>query len=489
MSSARLTSRREFLRLTLGSGATAAILAACGGATPTPAPQAQPTTAPSKPAEPAAKPTEAPKPAAQPTAAAKPTEAPKPAPAAEKAPTKLSPGTISFWTMETTEESTRQVLTSAAQTFEKERGVKVNVEFVTWGDAYSKYLATFEAKNPPDAGQHSPLSPTVFHIAGQVADISDVVKDIGADDFYPTVAADVQSEGKYWGVPWFSETRLLWYWKDMTDEAGVKFPLKSWDDWLAALKATTKGDRYGLALRAFKGWGQFTMSLAIANGGGVINKEGKTILNSPGTVGAVDWWTSLYLKHKVTPPGTPQHTQPDAQNLFVKRQVAFVWDNGFVPLLANRESKDLLPKVQAALVPGPKEGQPGWHFLGGSRLMVFNTKNEAAAREWLRFLHTKDQQIGLFKTNPFYYIPARKSLTSDPMFSQYEWQKTYIQSQETATYYGANISGALPELQAGEQQRIYANIDEAVFGGQTTPQKACDEAQQKMEALRAQLKR
>jgi ABC-type glycerol-3-phosphate transport system substrate-binding protein len=458
----RCVSRRSMLRRTAFVLLGAPLVAACGGG-------AAP--APAKPAEGAAP-------------AGGPTSAPAAAPAK---PAAQAGGAMSFWTMETTEDPTRKMLTDAAEQFAKEKGTKVNVEFVTWGDAYSKYLATFEANTPPDAGQHSPITPVTFKVADRTTDVTDLVKDIGQDDFYPTVAADVQRDGKFYGVPWFSEVRVLMYWKDFVDEAGIKLPFKSWDDWLAALKATTKGERYGQAMRGFKGWGQFSQTLALANGGGQIDKDGKTILSSPQTVDAVTWWTDLFLKHKVTPPGTPQHTQPDAQQLFVKRQVAFLWDNVTPALMAGREQPDLLEKFGVAHVPGPKDGMPGWHFLGGSRLMVFKGKNEAQSREWLKFLHTKEQQLALFKTNPI-YIPARKSLVADPMFADTEWRKSYVAAQETASYYSTAVSGALPEIQAAEAQRIYANIDEAVLGGTASPKQACDEAQQKMDELRAQLK-
>ena len=463
----RRITRRSLLRgtvLGVAGLAGASIAAACGGGS---AP------APSKPAD--AKPA-APAAQAQPTTAAAPAK-----PAAQAG------GQVTFWTMETDQEATRKLLTDMAETFSKEKGTKVNVEFVTWGDAYSKYLASFEANTPPDAGQHSPITPVTFKVANRTADVSDIMKEIGQDDFFPTVASDVQSDGKFYGVPWFSEIRVLMYWKDMIDEAGVKLPFKTWDDWLAALKATTKGERYGQAMRGFKGWGQFSQTLALANGGGQIDKSGKTILNSPQSVEAVTWWTDLYLKHKVTPPGTPQHTQPDAQQLFVKRQVAFLWDNVTPALMAGREQPELLQKFGVAHVPGPKEGMPGWHFLGGSRLMVFQGKNEAPSREWIKFLHAKEQQLALFKSNPI-YVPARKSLAADPMFSETDWRKAYLAAQETASYYSAAVAGALPEIQAAEAQRIYATIDEAVLGGQQTPQQACDEAQKKMEELRAQLK-
>ena len=467
----RPISRRAMLRssrLVLASAAGAILVAACGGGSTTSAPAA----APAKPAE------------GKPAEATKPTQAP--AAAAPAKPAATAPGEISFWTMETTEDPTRKMLTDAAEQFAKEKNIKVNVEFVTWGDAYSKYLATFEAKTPPDAGQHSPITPVTFQVANQTADVSDLVKELGQDDFYPTVATDVQKDGKFYGVPWFSEIRVLMYWKDMVQEAGVNPNFKTWEEWLNGLKATTKGEKYGLAMRGFKGWGQFSQTLAVANGGGSIDKSGKTILNSKETVEAVTWWTDLFLKHKVTPPGTPQHTQPDAQQLFVKRQVAFLWDNVTPALMAGREDPSLLEKFGVAFIPGPTAEKPGWHFLGGSRLMVFKGKNEPQAREWVRFLQSKEQLLALFKTNPI-YVPARKSLVSEPMFNDTEWRKNYIKAQETATYYSSVVAGALPEIQAAEAQRIYANIDEAVLGGTASPQAACDTAQKQMEELRAQL--
>ena len=350
----RPLSRRAMLRnssLVIASAAGAVLLAACGGSTP-----AAPAAAPAKPAE------------GKPAEAAKPTQAA--AAAAPAKPAATAPGEISFWTMETTEDPTRKMLTDAAEQFAKEKNIKVNVEFVTWGDAYSKYLATFEANNPPDAGQHSPITPVTFQVANRTADVTDLVKELGQDDFYDAVQKDVQKDGKFYGVPWFSEIRVLMYWKDMVQEAGVNPDFKSWDEWLAGLKATTKGEKYGLAMRGFKGWGQFSQTLAVANGGGSISKDGKTILNTKETVDAVTWWTDLFLKHKVTPPGTPQHTQPDAQQLFVKRQVAFLWDNVTPGADGGPRRPVLAGEVWRRLHPRPDGGEarlalPGWLAADG----------------------------------------------------------------------------------------------------------------------------
>jgi multiple sugar transport system substrate-binding protein len=274
----------------------------------------------------------------------------------------------------------------------------------------------------------------------------------------------------------------------MIEGAGVKLPFKSWDDWVGGLKMLTKGDKYGQAIRGFKGWGQYSQTLAIMNGGGAIDKSQKTILNSPQSVEAYTWWTDLFLKHKVLPPGTPQHTAADAQQLFVKRQVAIVWENATIYDLVTKDAADQLKNLAVTQPAGPKEGTPGLHFLGGSRLMLFKGKNEAVAGEWLKYLMAKDQLLGLFKTQTT-YVPTRKSVASDPMFSDTEWRKAYAKAQENATYYGTNVAGALPELQAAEGARIYANIDEAVLGGQATPQAAADEAQKKFDELRAQFKK
>jgi multiple sugar transport system substrate-binding protein len=58
-------------------------------------------------------------------------------------------------------------------------------------------------------------------------------------------------DGRLYGLPWYVDTRLLFYRTDILSKAGFSAPPKTWAEWLeamAAIKALPGGDRYALLL-------------------------------------------------------------------------------------------------------------------------------------------------------------------------------------------------------------------------------------------------
>jgi ABC-type glycerol-3-phosphate transport system substrate-binding protein len=392
--------------------------------------------------------------------------------------------------METQIDAEKKILDEGANLFKGQSGATVKIQYVPWGDAFGKYVAAFEANNPPDAGQHSHITPPSFAARGVLEQTGDLVKEIGEADFIPTAHDVVKDKsGAYWGVPWFFEMRTLWYWKDMLDQAGVKpESVTTWESWLDALKKLTKGEVYGLAIRASKGWGQYWSSLAVANGGPMLDKDGKVMVDSPQHLEALTWWTDLFKVHKVSPPGTPQHDQPAAQQLFLKRQVAMLWDNATVMDLTIAQSPDNKEKLGVMHVPAPKQGGEGLHFLGGSSLMVFKaSKNKDAAKEWTKFLHTPDFASRFFKAQVV-NVPNRKSLAEDPYFKE-PWKQTYITAGEKATFYGytPEQSPYIVVLQTAEGSKVFAGADEQVFGGFMSAEQSLKDTQKKVDDIKKQV--
>jgi multiple sugar transport system substrate-binding protein len=274
----------------------------------------------------------------------------------------------------------------------------------------------------------------------------------------------------------------------MFEQAGVTAPLATWSDWLEALKKLTTGDRHGIAIRASKGWGQFWSSLAVANGGPLIGGDGKVMVDTPEHLEALQWWTDLFRVHKVSPPGTPEHDQPTAQQLFLKRQVAMLWDNATVMDQTIKTAPENKEKLGVMHIPAPKAGGTGLHFLGGSSLMVFKeSKNKDAAKEWLQFLHQKDFALKFFKSQVV-NVPNRKSLAEDPFFKE-PWKETYISAGQKATFYGytQEQSPYVVILQTAEGAKVFAQTDEQVFGGFMTAEQSLKDTQKKVEETKKQV--
>src|SRR5947199_387045 len=119
---------------------------------------------------------------------------------------------------------------------------------------------------PTEAPAKPPEAPKPA-AAGHLTALDDVYKELGPQNFAQLQKdAYVNWKGKIYGIPWYIETRILYYHKDLFEKAGVKAPTL-WAEWVEAARKLTQGEQFG-TLYSFEGpgAGQFWISLAQANG-------------------------------------------------------------------------------------------------------------------------------------------------------------------------------------------------------------------------------
>ena len=141
-----------------------------------------------------------------------------------------------------------------------------------------------------------------------------------------------------YGLPWYNETRVLFYHRDLLDRGGRQ-PAHDVGrvDGGRGAKLTT-ADQFGCGIAVEGTWpGQMWIPLGISNGGRVIDKTGKIASDSPAMREALQFVTDLYLKYKVAPPATPTYKNNDVVQLFLLKKIAMFWYNG-----------DLLQTIEAA---------------------------------------------------------------------------------------------------------------------------------------------
>ncbi|HEV8634617.1 MAG TPA: hypothetical protein VG370_10330, partial [Chloroflexota bacterium] len=241
-------SRRRLARLSLATLALGA-LAACGSAaTPTPAP-AKPADKPA-----AAAPTTAPKPAEKPAdkvtaAATKPVDTAaaaattKPA-AAAPAPGKV-PVKLEFWSF--TEQRTQwwqQALKDGEWQKKNPNATPVEpeVRIFPTADQHDKLLASFAAGvGAPD------ISDVHIEYVGRfwkgekigLLPLNDVIKDELNNFASASAYAPWSWQNKIYGLGNELNAATAWYRWDVYDQAGVKGPFKTWEDWRKAGKEVT----------------------------------------------------------------------------------------------------------------------------------------------------------------------------------------------------------------------------------------------------------
>src|SRR5690606_25343262 len=105
----------------------------------------------------------------------------------------------------------------------RETGIRVRYEVIGWYQAWSRISTGLINGEGADVLQAGTTWNPQFAATGAVAEI-DIDKFGGADAFMEANLISTTYKGKHYGVPWFAETRALFYNKDMFAAAGVEPP-------------------------------------------------------------------------------------------------------------------------------------------------------------------------------------------------------------------------------------------------------------------------
>ena len=157
---------------------------------------------------------------------------------------------LTFWAMGREGE----VAQSLMPMFEASTGIKVDVQQLPWSAAHAKLLTAFAGGGLPDLGQigntwlpEFVALKAVERLDRRVA-ASSVVR---AADNFPGIWRTNIAEGGLYGVPWYVDTRLLFYRRDLLARAGYAAAPTTWNGWLAAMqtiKAQQGPGRYAALL-------------------------------------------------------------------------------------------------------------------------------------------------------------------------------------------------------------------------------------------------
>ena len=480
----RLTRRRL---LAGGLSASVAVLLAACASPSTPA--ATPTTAP-KAAAPTSQPatTAAPQ-ATTPTAQSQATPVPKAttAPAATAAPQQAG-GTVELWSRETWANGSREPLIKQHLVdFTKSTGITANVQFLVYQESIQKEQAAVAAGTPPEVAQQGPDVNLSFAAAGYLAPLDDAMKEIGSDNFLQLQKdAYVLWHGKTYGIPWYIETRILFYHKDLLDAAGVK-PPNLWSEWADAAKKLTTSNQYGF-MNPFDGPGpgQFWIPLGQTVGGVLIDKDGKVTANNAQMKQGLQFASDLYLKYETMPKAALTYKSTDEEQLFLLKKVAILYGNGQILDDVTTQKPELLPNLGAVLMPVQAEGQTSRSFLGGFGLFNFQkAKNLDGGLQLLKWMYQEPWYSSYMQSAGGADLPVTKAAANSDFFQKSEILKLLITQEQNAVRYGGPIYGNAPFDGEAEGKLLFSQPLVDVDAGKATVEAALQKLQSQLESLAA----
>ncbi len=312
-------------------------------------------------------------------------------------------GTISVWAMG----SEGDKLPALAKEFEAANpGVKVQVTSIPWPAAHDKFATAITAGKTPDAAMIG--TTWMGEFATQALDPTPA--SIDKSVFFDGAQKTTEVGGTAYGVPWYVETRLVYYRKDLAAKAGITTLPTDWAGLKAMAKAlqTKAGAKYGINLQpGAEGSWQTVLPFAWSNGAEVATADQKKFtFDTPQMTEAVKYWQS-YFTEGISQKQIPLNTiQPD----FIKGTVP-MFISGPWEMAGLDKDGGAGFKAKYGVIQMPKQ-KSATSFVGGSDLVVFkSSKNRDTAWKFVQWLSDPKTQVKWYGISTD--LPSVKSAWTD----------------------------------------------------------------------------
>jgi len=269
----------------------------------------------------------------------------------------------------------------------KHPDIKVEVVHAPWSTYFDKIQAMMAAEDAPDVMfLHTIPS---WAAKGVLEDLTPYIEESGfpVELYNQELLSTFMYNGRIYGFPRDNDTTVLFYNKDLFDEAGVNYPDYSWgwQEFLDAARKLTKKDargriiQYGVVLERNK-WHLWVHM----NGGRIVddyNRPTKCTLDERAAVEAIQFLRDLVLEYKVTPSPAALSQLGSAAELFTTGRVAMVLSNAaqISSFLTNKS-------LRFGIAPLPK-GKVRSNTLGGAGFVMYSkSKHKKEAWEFMKFL-------------------------------------------------------------------------------------------------------
>ncbi|HEX9739813.1 MAG TPA: sugar ABC transporter substrate-binding protein [Ignavibacteriaceae bacterium] len=328
--------------------------------------------------------------------------------------------------------SEAEFVTKLVPEFEKRNpGIKVDVQQIPWTAAQEKLITAFASDNTPDICQLGNTWVPQFASLNAIIKLDDFIgnsMNIKKENYFEGIWGTNVIDSAVYGIPWYIDTRLIFYRTDVFKRAGYDQPPKSWNelyDLCKRIKALYPGeDKYAIYLPTNE-WAPFIIFGLQNNAELLKDNNSRGNFNSKEFKEAFEFLVKFH-KEKLAPLGISQVTnvyQAFADEYF-SIYISGPWN---INEFKKRMTGDLADKWSTAPMPSKTgEDYPGVSLAGGSSLVVFE-KSEHKEEVWkfIEFLSEPSIQIEFYKL--IYNLPAIKEAWEDSSIANNIYMKAFYE--------------------------------------------------------------
>jgi multiple sugar transport system substrate-binding protein len=302
--------------------------------------------------------------------------------------------------------------------FEREQAgaVRVEVQQIPWSAAHEKLLTAFVGRSTPDVAQLGNTWIAELVALRAIEPLDERVDRPGGAErsaYFAGIWDTNVIDGVTYGIPWYVDTRLLFYRKDTLARAGYDAMPATWSEWRAAMEAVKKevgADRFAIFLPTNE-WTQ-PVILGLQAGSSLLREDAtRGAFRGAEFRRALDFYLDLFRSGLA-----PSVANNEVGNLYQEFARGYFSMIVTGPWNLGEFRRRLPPELQdawaTAPLPGP-EADSGVSLAGGSSLVMFHdTAHPEAAWALIEFLSRPEQQVRFYELSGD--LPARREAWADP---------------------------------------------------------------------------
>jgi multiple sugar transport system substrate-binding protein len=279
--------------------------------------------------------------------------------------------------------------------------------------------------------------------------------------YFPGIVATNVVNDTLFGLPWYVDTRVLFYRKDILAKAGYPAMPETWSGWrdaMLAIKRAAGAGQYAIFL-PMNEWPPQAI-LGLQQGSPLINQQGYGVFRQPAFSRAFDFLLALYRDGLAPPVANNEIAnlyQEFARGTFAM-YITGPWNLGE---FRRRLPAELQSSWGTAPLPGPSGPASGVSLAGGSSLVIFRaSRHRELALQLVEFLSRPEQQARFYRLTGD--LPARREA----------WADSSLAADREAAAFRIQLNRAVPTPMLPEWEEVTTKLmdhtEAAVRGGRSS---------------------
>jgi len=306
--------------------------------------------------------------------------------------------------------------------------LEVEIQKLPWTAAHEKLLTAYAGDTLPDLCQMGNTWVPEFAELDALEPLDAQIAASGSvltADYFEGILEANRVSGRLLGLPWYVDTRLLFYRTDLLQQAGFAAPPTTWAEWsqmLAAIKAMVGPERYGvlLPLNEF----EQLLILGLQQPEELLREGGRWgNFRNEGFRRALHYYQQMFTRE-----WAPRMTNTQISNVwdeFARGYFTFYVSGPWqIAQFKRRMPAHLQNSWMTAPMPGP-EG-PGVSVAGGASLVIFrSSQRKAQAWRLAEFLSSVSTQTRFYELTGD--LPPRREVWGLPALAESRYARAFRQ--------------------------------------------------------------